>query len=104
MYVSFISLHSQPLFMQLSILQLIIEGGTAFVVFVRCFTNGKEIASESKEILHAEIPKGVLAAISVISYKSHELFWISLETKMLVCSNNYELPVSADVSGATDGI
>ncbi|THU64000.1 hypothetical protein C4D60_Mb01t21820 [Musa balbisiana] len=53
------------LLMLLTLLMLIIQGGTAIVVFVRCFTNGKEIASESKEILHAEIPKGVLAAISM---------------------------------------
>ncbi|RZS18299.1 hypothetical protein BHM03_00050540 [Ensete ventricosum] len=58
------------LLMLLTLLMLILEGGTAIVVFIRCFTNGKEIVHETKEILHAKIPKGVLAAISVISYKS----------------------------------
>ncbi|WOK95212.1 hypothetical protein Cni_G03919 [Canna indica] len=53
------------LLMLLTLLMLIVEGGTSIVIFVRCFTNGKSIARETKEILHFEIPRGVLAAISM---------------------------------------
>ncbi|KAG6498857.1 hypothetical protein ZIOFF_038607 [Zingiber officinale] len=53
------------LLMVLTLLMLIVEGGSAIIIFIRCFTSGKTLAHEAKEILHAEIPKGVFVAISI---------------------------------------
>ncbi|XP_074559519.1 protein S-acyltransferase 18 [Curcuma longa] len=53
------------LLMVLTLLMLIVEGGSAIIIFIRCFTSGKTLAHEAKEMLHAEIPKGVFVAISI---------------------------------------
>lgn len=45
--------------------QLMIEGGTAVAVFVRCFVDKKGIETELRRRLHVEFPRWVLATISV---------------------------------------
>ncbi|KAI3905374.1 hypothetical protein MKX01_040065 [Papaver californicum] len=53
------------LLMVFVLLMLIIEGGTAIAIFVRCFTDKKGIEAELEKRLYLEFPRGVLAAISV---------------------------------------
>ncbi|KAL9397171.1 hypothetical protein Peur_011424 [Populus x canadensis] len=48
------------------LLMLIIEGGTAIAIFIRCFTDKKGIERELERRLHVEFPRGVLATISVL--------------------------------------
>lgn len=45
--------------------QLIIEGGTAIAVFVRCFVDKKGMEIELKRRLYVEFPQWALATISV---------------------------------------
>ena len=58
-------------------LQLILEGGTAIAIFVRCFTDKKGIEQELEKRLYIKFPREVLATITVkilsLSYiwKSH---------------------------------
>lgn len=47
------------------LLQLIIEGGTAIAIFIRCFADKNGIQEELKRRLYIEFPIGVLATISV---------------------------------------
>ncbi|KAF5937240.1 hypothetical protein HYC85_024746 [Camellia sinensis] len=46
--------------------RLIIEGGTAAAIFIRCFADKKGIERELERKLIVEFPRGVLAAISVM--------------------------------------
>lgn len=46
---------------------MIIEGGTAIAIFVRCFTDKKGIEQELKRKLYLDFPRAVLATISVIN-------------------------------------
>ncbi|XP_015891778.2 protein S-acyltransferase 18 [Ziziphus jujuba] len=48
------------------LLMLIIEGGTAIVIFIRCFADKNGIQEELKRRLYIEFPRGVLATISVL--------------------------------------
>ncbi|CAK7348543.1 unnamed protein product [Dovyalis caffra] len=48
------------------LLMLIIEGGTAVAIFVRCFTDKKGMERELERRLHVEFPRAVLATISVL--------------------------------------
>ncbi|GMH20932.1 hypothetical protein Nepgr_022774 [Nepenthes gracilis] len=48
------------------LLMLLIEGGTAIAIFIRCFTDRKGIDRELAKRLYVEFPSGVLAAISVL--------------------------------------
>ncbi|KAA8542984.1 hypothetical protein F0562_021521 [Nyssa sinensis] len=48
------------------LLMLIIEGGTAIAIFVRCFADKRGIEWELERKLYIEFPRGVLAAISVL--------------------------------------
>lgn len=48
--------------------QLLVEGGTAAAVFVRCFADRKGMAEELRHKLHVRLPRGVLAAIAVIPH------------------------------------
>jgi palmitoyltransferase len=48
--------------------QLVIEGGTAVAIFVRCFVDSKGLKMEMEHRLHIRLPKGAHAALSV-SYK-----------------------------------
>ncbi|CAA6668875.1 unnamed protein product [Spirodela intermedia] len=57
-YTSFV------LLMVLVLLMLLVEGGTAAAVFVRCFADRKGMAEELRHKLHVRLPRGVLAAIA----------------------------------------
>ncbi|KAL0436050.1 UNVERIFIED_CONTAM: protein S-acyltransferase 18 [Sesamum radiatum] len=46
--------------------RLIVEGGTAVAVFVRCFADSKSIEQELNKRHYVKFPRGVLAALSVI--------------------------------------
>ena len=46
-------------------LQLIIEGGTAIAIFVRCFTDKSGIEQELERRLYVKFPREVLATVSV---------------------------------------
>ncbi|XP_011079468.1 protein S-acyltransferase 18 isoform X1 [Sesamum indicum] len=48
------------------LVMLIIEGGTAVAVFVRCFADSKSIEQELNKRHYVKFPRGVLAALSVI--------------------------------------
>ncbi|XP_057964921.1 protein S-acyltransferase 18 isoform X2 [Malania oleifera] len=48
------------------LLMLIIEGGTATAIFIRCFADKKGIEKELERKLYVEFPRGALAAISVL--------------------------------------
>ncbi|KAK8967918.1 putative S-acyltransferase [Platanthera guangdongensis] len=48
-----------------TMLTLIIEGGTAVAIFIRCFAS-KSISLQLKREFHIEFPKGVLVAISAL--------------------------------------
>ncbi|KAK6918699.1 Palmitoyltransferase, DHHC domain [Dillenia turbinata] len=45
---------------------LIMEGGTAIAIFIRCFADKKGIEQELEKKLFIEFPRGLLAAISVL--------------------------------------
>ncbi|ESR57860.1 protein S-acyltransferase 18 [Citrus sinensis] len=53
------------LLMVFVLLMLIIEGGTAIAVFIRCFVDKKGIEQELERRLHVEFPREVLATILV---------------------------------------
>ncbi|XVF72845.1 hypothetical protein PTKIN_Ptkin12aG0153400 [Pterospermum kingtungense] len=48
------------------LLMLILEGGTAIAIFVRCFVNKKGMELELKRRLHIEFPREVLATITIL--------------------------------------
>ncbi|KAK1437199.1 hypothetical protein QVD17_02987 [Tagetes erecta] len=48
------------------LLMLMIEGGTAVAIFIRCFTDAKGLNKELVEKLHFHFPRGLLAAICVL--------------------------------------
>ncbi|KAF5762743.1 putative protein S-acyltransferase [Helianthus annuus] len=48
------------------LLMLMIEGGTAVAIFVRCFTDAKGLNRELVDKLHFHFPRGLLAAICVL--------------------------------------
>ncbi|OMO64134.1 Zinc finger, DHHC-type, palmitoyltransferase [Corchorus capsularis] len=48
------------------LLMLILEGGTAIAIFVRCFTDKKGIEQELKKRLYIEFPREVLATITIV--------------------------------------
>ncbi|XAR60177.1 Protein S-acyltransferase [Bertholletia excelsa] len=48
------------------LLMLMVEGGSAIAIFIRCFADKKGIEHELKQKLSVEFPRGVLAAISVL--------------------------------------
>uniref|UniRef100_A0A1J3H929 S-acyltransferase n=1 Tax=Noccaea caerulescens TaxID=107243 RepID=A0A1J3H929_NOCCA len=54
------------LLMVFVLLMLIIEGGTAIAVFVRCFVDKKGMETELKTRLYVEFPRWALATISVM--------------------------------------
>ncbi|VFQ78659.1 unnamed protein product [Cuscuta campestris] len=47
---------------------LMIEGGSAVAIFVRCFVNRKGIEEEFKSRFHLKFPRGVLATASVLLF------------------------------------
>ncbi|RAL45108.1 hypothetical protein DM860_015514 [Cuscuta australis] len=49
-------------------MQLMIEGGSAVAIFVRCFVNRKGIEEEFKSRFHLKFPRGVLATASVLLF------------------------------------
>uniref|UniRef100_A0A0D9XYB8 S-acyltransferase n=1 Tax=Leersia perrieri TaxID=77586 RepID=A0A0D9XYB8_9ORYZ len=59
-YASFI------LLMFFVLLMLVIEGGTAIAIFVRCFTDSKGLKMEMENRLHFRLPKGAHAALSMV--------------------------------------
>ncbi|GAV79290.1 zf-DHHC domain-containing protein [Cephalotus follicularis] len=59
-YTTFILLMIFVLLMQ------IVEGGTAIVIFIRCFADKKGIEQELGRRLYVEFPRGVLATISIL--------------------------------------
>ncbi|KAK7344332.1 hypothetical protein VNO77_13807 [Canavalia gladiata] len=48
------------------LLMLIIEGGTAVAIFIRCFADKRGIEKELQRKLYVEFPRGVLATICVL--------------------------------------
>ena len=50
----------------LLLLQLIVEGGTAIAIFIRCFTDKEGVEREMVSRLYFQFPREVLATISVI--------------------------------------
>ncbi|KAI3732547.1 hypothetical protein L1987_63753 [Smallanthus sonchifolius] len=48
------------------LLMLMIEGGTAVAIFIRCFTDAKGVNRELVEKLHFHFPRGLLSAICVL--------------------------------------
>ncbi|ESQ37821.1 hypothetical protein EUTSA_v10028590mg [Eutrema salsugineum] len=54
------------LLMVFVLLMLMIEGGTAIAIFVRCFVDKKGMESELKTRLYVEFPRWALATISVM--------------------------------------
>lgn len=48
------------------LLMLIIEGGTAIAIFIRCFADKRGIEHELERKLYINFPRGVLAAISIL--------------------------------------
>ncbi|KAE8697233.1 Protein S-acyltransferase 18 [Hibiscus syriacus] len=48
------------------LLMLILEGGTAIAIFVRCFVDKKGIGKELKKRLYIEFPREVLATITLL--------------------------------------
>ncbi|KAK3136427.1 hypothetical protein QOZ80_5BG0434120 [Eleusine coracana subsp. coracana] len=47
------------------LLMLVIEGGAAIAIFVRCFVDSKGVKTEMEHRLHIRLPKGVHAALSM---------------------------------------
>ncbi|XP_062204245.1 protein S-acyltransferase 18 [Phragmites australis] len=47
------------------LLMLVIEGGTAIAIFVRCFVDGNGVKMEMEHRLHIRLPKGAHAALSM---------------------------------------
>ncbi|XP_058077100.1 protein S-acyltransferase 18 isoform X2 [Magnolia sinica] len=52
------------LLMVFVLLMLIVEGGTAITIFIRCFADGKGTEKELEQKLYIKFPRGVLATIS----------------------------------------
>ncbi|QCE07174.1 protein S-acyltransferase 18 [Vigna unguiculata] len=48
------------------LLMLLIEGGVAIAIFIRCFADKRGIEKELQSKLHIEFPRGVLATICVL--------------------------------------
>ncbi|AQK74335.1 Protein S-acyltransferase 18 [Zea mays] len=48
------------------LLMLVIEGGTAIAIFIRCFVDSKGVKMEMEHRLHLRLPKGAHAALSVV--------------------------------------
>ncbi|RVX01622.1 Protein S-acyltransferase 18 [Vitis vinifera] len=48
------------------LLMLVIEGGTAVAIFIRCFADKKGIEGELERKLYLDFPRGLLATISVL--------------------------------------
>ncbi|XP_027367620.1 protein S-acyltransferase 18 [Abrus precatorius] len=48
------------------LLMLVIEGGAAIAIFIRCFADKRGIEKELLKKLHVEFPRGVLATICVL--------------------------------------
>ncbi|XP_010241438.1 PREDICTED: protein S-acyltransferase 18 [Nelumbo nucifera] len=53
------------LLMVFVLIMLVMEGGSAIAIFIRCFVDKIGIEQEVVKKIHIEIPRGVLAAISV---------------------------------------
>ncbi|KAK4787125.1 hypothetical protein SAY86_010958 [Trapa natans] len=56
------------LLMVFVLLMLIIEGGTAIAIFIRCFSDKKGLEHELLQRFHSKFPRGVLAAIAVLMF------------------------------------
>ncbi|XVF33002.1 hypothetical protein REPUB_Repub17cG0130800 [Reevesia pubescens] len=54
------------LLMSFVLLMLILEGGTAFAIFIRCFADKKRIEQELERRLYIEFPREVLATITIL--------------------------------------
>ncbi|GLU16663.1 hypothetical protein SLE2022_330830 [Rubroshorea leprosula] len=54
------------LLMVFVLLMLIIEGGTAIAIFIRCFADKKGVEQELKKRLYVDFPRAVLATISIL--------------------------------------
>ncbi|XP_037462209.1 protein S-acyltransferase 18-like [Triticum dicoccoides] len=48
------------------LLMLVIEGGTAVAIFIRCFIDSKGLKTEMEHRLHVGLPKGAHAALSMV--------------------------------------
>lgn len=62
--ISLLSFHLKQL-TNFFVKQLLIEGGTAAAIFVRCFANKRSIELEIQKRFNAKFPRGVLATICV---------------------------------------
>jgi palmitoyltransferase len=80
-------------FLNQIVVQLIIEGGTAIAIFIRCFTDKKGIERELERRLHVEFPRGVLATISVI-YSLCYVQWVIIFTFFLILGIHWLLLVT----------
>ncbi|KAE8809826.1 putative S-acyltransferase [Hordeum vulgare] len=54
------------LLMLFVLLMLVIEGGTAVAIFIRCFIDSKGLKTEMEHRLHVRLPKGAHAAVSMV--------------------------------------
>ncbi|WOG87201.1 hypothetical protein DCAR_0206424 [Daucus carota subsp. sativus] len=54
------------LLMVFVLLMLLIEGGTALAIFIRCFTDKRGVEHELERRLYMKFPRGLLAAISML--------------------------------------
>jgi palmitoyltransferase len=80
-------------FLNQIVVQLIIEGGTAIAIFIRCFTDKKGIERELERRLHVEFPRGVLATISVI-YSLCYVQWVIIFFFFLILGIHWLLLVT----------
>lgn len=81
--ISLLSLHLKQL-TNFLLKQLLIEGGTAAAIFVRCFANKRSIELEIQRRFSAKFPRGVLATICVWFFACF-LHYISLS--FISCSS-----------------
>lgn len=72
-------------------LQLVVQGGTAIAVFVRCFADSNGIEDELKRNHYSKFPRGVLAAVTVILLNSlniveiHLNYYLSILAVLFIC-------------------
>ncbi|GJN13436.1 hypothetical protein PR202_gb00139 [Eleusine coracana subsp. coracana] len=73
------------------LLMLVIEGGAAIAIFVRCFVDSKGVKTEMEHRLHIRLPKGVHAALSVYVFcRLHVIQYCSSGSALLLPHRTYQ--------------
>uniref|UniRef100_A0A453SB35 S-acyltransferase n=1 Tax=Aegilops tauschii subsp. strangulata TaxID=200361 RepID=A0A453SB35_AEGTS len=89
------------------LLMLVIEGGTAAAVFIRCFIDSKGLKTEMEHRLHVRLPKGAHAALSMVFviftlYSTAALGQLFFFHVLLIRKSTRKLSIRIDEKEAND--